>query len=284
MKPVDFEKLITEKLGKKIPEKRLSLLPSGFQKIGNIVILNLPDELHEYSRMIGRVVLKNYPHTRTVAMRLGGVGGELKKPEVSVIAGEKSTITMHRENRCLYRIDVAKLMFSKGNIHERGRLSKLVEKWETVVDMFAGIGYFSIPIARHAKPKKIFAIEKNPVAIEYLKENIKLNKVDDRMTPVFGDCRQMRFGDIGDRILMGYLPDTRQFLPVAFEALKPEGGMIHYHDNYHKTELWEKPVQVLETAGFKHGYTLEKIHYKNIIKEHSPNVLHVVLDAEFSDR
>lgn len=283
MKPVEFEKLVTEKLGRQIPEEKLKLLPSGFQKIGNIVIINLPKELHEYSKPIGRLVLKNYPHVKTVA-RSNGVGGELRRPSIEIIAGEKNTVTVHRENRCLFKIDVSKLMFSKGNIFERGRLSNMVEKWETIVDMFAGIGYFSIPIALHAKPKKIFAIEKNPVAVEFLKENIRINKVMDRVTPVFGDCRNVRFGDIGDRIIMGYLPDTREFLPAAFDALKPEGGMIHYHDNYHKTELWEKPARVLETAGFKHGYKLEKIHYKNIIKQHSPNVLHVVLDAEFSGR
>lgn len=284
MKAVDFRKLVTEKLGKSIPEEKLSLLPSGFQRIGNIVILNLPEELDDYSRMIGRSVLRNYPHVKTVAIRRGGVDGEFREPGIEVVAGDRNTVTVHRENNCIYRIDVSKLMFSKGNLFERGRLSKVVEGWETVVDMFAGIGYFSIPIARHAKPKKVFAIEKNPTAVQYLKENIDLNKVSRIVTPIFGDCRQMRFGDIGDRILMGYLPRTSEFLPAAFDALKPEGGMVHYHDNFGKDDLWERPIDILETAGFRCGYVLERIHYKSVVKEYAPNVFHVVLDAEFSRR
>jgi tRNA wybutosine-synthesizing protein 2 len=282
MKPGDFRGFLTEKLGKRIPEERLGMLPSGFQMLGRIVILNLPGELHEHSKDIGRVVLKNLPRVRTVCMRTGPVEGELREPGISVIAGEKNTVTIHRENRCLYKIDVAKLMFSKGNLFERGRLPGLVRSGETVVDMFAGIGYFSIPIARLADPGRVFAIEKNPVAIEYLKENLRLNRVQERVTPVFGDCREVRFGDIGDRIIMGFLPNTYEYLPAAFEALRPEGGVIHYHDTFPGEELWERPLHILETSCFRHGYVLDRVTYKNTVKEYSPDVFHVVLDAEFS--
>jgi len=281
MKPEKFREIVKKKLEKKVPEETLDFVPSGFQRIGKIAILNLPEELHKHKRMIGNAVLKNFPHVKTVCTRAGPVSGELREPGVRVIAGEKNTVTTHRENRCAYKIDVAKLMFSKGNLLERGRLPGVVRKGETIVDMFAGIGYFSIPIAKLASPRKVFAIDKNPVAMKYLKENIRLNKVEGRITPVFGDCRKVRFGDIGDRIIMGFLPKTYEFLPAAFEALKPEGGFIHYHDTFLKEELWEKPLHILETSGFKHGYSLNRITYKNIVKEYAPNVFHVVLDAEF---
>ncbi len=284
MKPKEFRELVQDKLRKRVTEEILDLVPAGFQRIGSIAILNLPEELHRNKRMIGNAVLKNFPYVKTVCMRTGSISGEFREPRVKIIAGEKNTVTIHRENRCVYKIDVARLMFSKGNLLERGRLPSIVRKGETIVDMFAGIGYFSIPIAKLAKPAKVFAIDKNPVAIEYLKENIRLNKIGDRMVPMLGDCREVRFGDIGDRIVMGFLPKTYEFLPAAFEALKPEGGVIHYHDIFAKEELWEKPVHILETSGFKHGYVLERITYKNIVKEYAPNVFHVVLDAEFSKR
>ena len=95
MKPVDFRKLVSEKLGNTISEEKMSLLPSGFQKIGSIVIINLPEELHEYSKLIGRLVLMNYPNVKTVT-RNNGVGGELRKPEIEIIAGEKTTETKCR--------------------------------------------------------------------------------------------------------------------------------------------------------------------------------------------
>lgn len=284
MKPVEFRELVREKLRRKLPEDMLSLVPSGFQKIGGIVIINLPPELHQHSKSIGNIVLRNIPYVKTVCMRTGPVNGELREPEVRVIAGEKNTVTIHKENGCFYKIDVARMMFSKGNLFERGRIPPLVRNGEKIVDMFAGIGYFSIPIARFARPARIFAIDKNPMAIEYLKENIRLNKVSDRITPVYGDCRKVRFGDIGDRIIMGFLPKTHNFLPAAFEALKPEGGVIHYHDTFSKEELWERPVSILEASAFKYGYSLERITYKNIVKDYAPNVFHVVLDAEFRGR
>lgn len=284
MKPEKFRELVKDKLKKKVPEETLELVPSGFQRIGSISILNLPEELHRYSRSIGNTVLKNFPYIKTVCMRTGPVSGELRKPKVKVISGEKTTVTTHRENKCLYRIDISKLMFSKGNLLERARLVQVVQPGETIVDMFSGIGYFSIPIAKFARPAKIFAIDKNPVAMEYLKENIKLNKIEGKITPVFGDCREVKFGDIGDRIVMGFLPGTSEFLPAAFEAMKPEGGVIHYHDTFKKEELWEKPIHILESAAFKNGYMLERITYKNKVKEYAPNVFHVVLDAEFKGR
>jgi tRNA wybutosine-synthesizing protein 2 len=284
MGSMEFRQLLREALGKDISDDKAGLLPSGFQRIGKIIIVNLPEELHGHARKIGFTVLRNFPHVKTVCMRTGPVSGELREPSVRVIAGEENTVTVHKENNCVYRIDVSKLMFSKGNLFERGRLPSVVQPGETVVDMFSGIGYFSIPIARFARPARIFAIDKNPVAIEYLKENIRLNRVGDRIVPMCGDCREVRFGDIGDRIIMGFLPGTCQYLPAAFEAMKPEGGVIHYHDTFSKEELWEKPLDILETYGFRHGYSMDKVTYKNTVKEYAPNVYHVVIDAGFVRR
>ncbi len=284
MKPEKFRKLVLDKLGKKLTDDQISMIPSGFQRIGNIAIINLPEGLHVRSKAIGNLLIKNYKYVKTVCMKTGDVSGELRKPCVNIISGEKNTVTIHRENRCWYKIDVARLMFSKGNLSERARIPEMVRPGETIVDMFAGIGYFSIPIAKFSDPSKIFAIDKNPVAIKYLKENIRLNKVSDRVVAMLGDSREVKFGDIGDRIVMGYLPKTHEFLSAAFEAMKPDGGIIHYHDTFSKEELWERPIDILETRAFKNGYNLERITHKEIVKEYAPNVFHVVIDAVFSGR
>jgi tRNA wybutosine-synthesizing protein 2 len=275
-----FNKLLSESLKGNLPEEQIKLLPSGYQKIGDIVIINLKKELWGHKKVIGDVILKSVKNTKTVCMRTGPVSGEYREPKIERIAGDR-TVTVHRENRCLYKIDVSMLMFSKGNVRERGRVAKVVKKGETVVDMFAGIGFFSIPIAKTGKPSMLYAVEINPVAVEFLRENIKLNEVRDKVTVVFGDCRKVKLGDIADRIVMGYLPNTHIYLPYAFRSLKPEGGTIHYHDTFLKDELWEKPIELLEKYAFRGGYLLKEITYKKIVKSYAPNVYHIVIDGVF---
>lgn len=274
-----FKKLVNDNLSL-TPEQR-KLLPSGFQRIGHIVILNLRPEIQTLATKIADLLLKKHKYIRTVCLREDSITGELREPRVKWIAGEKSTTTIHTENRCKFRLDVTKVMFSKGNLSERARIPPLVKPGETVVDLFAGIGYFSIPIAVHSGARRIYSIELNPASFRFLKDNIHLNNAEGRITPIFGDCRKVLMGDVGDRVIMGYLPKTYEYLPAAFEALKPEGGMIHYHDTYAKEELWEKPIDRLEARCYKFGYQLKRISRRDVVKEFAPNVFHVVIDAEF---
>jgi len=122
-------------------------------------------------------------------------------------------------------------MWSKGNTTERKRIAGLVEKGETVVDLFAGIGYFSIPIAVHSMVDKIYSIEINPTAYDYLCQNITLNDVSGKIKPLYGNCRELAPEGVADRVLMGYIGNTHHYLDVALSALKDEGGVIHYHES-----------------------------------------------------
>jgi tRNA wybutosine-synthesizing protein 2 len=275
----DFRKLLLENLD--IPESKQAHLPTGFQRIGHVVILNLRPGISGLASDIAGVVLKTHPYVRTVCLTQG-VSGELRKPRVSYLAGERKTETTHRENRCLFKLDATRIMLSKGNLSERARIPGLVRPGEVIADLFAGIGYFSIPIARHGRPRRIYAIEKNPAAFRYLRENIRLNRVQDRITPILGDCREVLMGNVADRVLMGYLPGTYQYLPAAFEALRPQGGTIHYHDTFAESELWDKPIGNLEAQAFRQGYALRKVSHKAVVKEYAPGVLHAVIDAEFA--
>jgi tRNA wybutosine-synthesizing protein 2 len=281
-RPKRFREMIASSLG--IPKGKAKFLPSGFQRIGNIVILNLKPQVYEYRKDIGEALLERYKYVKTVAVQSEGIRGELREPSIQVVAGQDNTVTTHRENGCKFRVDVSRVMFSKGNLSERGRIPKLVRPGETIVDMFAGIGYFSIPIAKHSKPFKVYSIEKNPASFSLLKENIKLNNIQKSVTPVLGDCRVVKAGKIADRVIMGYLPKTYRFLQFAFSSLKKVGGTVHYHDTYHKDELWEKPIEALRKGAFVSGYELREITHKAKVKEYSPNVFHVVLDAYFVKR
>jgi tRNA wybutosine-synthesizing protein 2 len=278
-----FKEILTENLKGKIPDKKLQYLPSGFQIIGNIALVNFRPELKKCRKDVGNTVLKNFSYIKTVCSK-EGIRGVYRKPEIKIIAGRKKTVTVHKENGCLFKLDVSKLMFAKGNMKERARLPDIVGQGETIVDMFAGIGYFSIPIAKKNPFCNIYAIEINPVAVKFLEENCMLNRTPN-IKIIKGDCREAgkNLFNAADRVLMGYLPKTYEYLPYAFRFLKRK-GIIHYHDVYKENELWKGPVSVLKNSAEKSGFGLEKILYKGIVKSYAPGKFHIVVDAEFGRR
>ncbi len=193
------------------------------QEIGNIAIF------HKISKKEAEKFLKKFKHIKTVCVRRGSIKGKFRKPQLKVLvsrAKKAKTETIHQEQGVFYKIDVSKLMFSKGNINERHRIAKIAKKNETVIDMFAGIGYFSIPLAK--KVKKVYAIELNPISYHYLNENIKLNKLRN-VIAFHGNCAKVvpRLKTKADRIVMGFLPSPFKYLRAAFFACK-KGTIIHY--------------------------------------------------------
>lgn len=255
--------------------EELSLLPRGFEWIGHIAILRLPEPLLPKAEKIAEKLLER-KGIKTVAIRTGSVRGWRRSPEVKIIAGEPLTETIHKENMCLFKLDVTKVMFSKGNVFERARIAKLVKDGETVVDMFAGVGQFSIPIARHSRPAMVYAVEKNPEAFSYLVENIRINKVGHLVTPIAGDCEKVAPRGVADRVVMGIIHVGHRYLPAAMDVLKPSGGIIHYHETVPVRMLFERPVGRITAAA---GGREVKILGKRVVKKYSPNVAHVVVDA-----
>ncbi|HEX3014404.1 MAG TPA: class I SAM-dependent methyltransferase family protein [Methanobacterium sp.] len=233
--------------------------------IGDILVLKKePTNLQE---------LLDLPEVNRI-VKLGHINGPKREPEVEILVGD-NTETIHRENYCFFKLDVAKIMWSKGNTGERKRMANLVEDGETIVDMFAGIGYFSIPMAVHSNPAKIYSLEINPVSYGYLKENIVLNKVEDVIEPILGDCREFAPKNFADRVLMGYIGNTHEYLDKAVDIVKP-GGIIHYHESVPDKLKFERPPQRIIDAA--KGRDVEILN-KRIIKKYSPGVYHVVIDA-----
>lgn len=248
-------------------------LPSGYQRIGDFAILQLRG-LEEYEKDIGKVV-KELLGVKAVFSR-NGVSGDFRTPRIKRIAGSGS-VTIHKENGCLFRVDVTKVMFSQGNSFERGRV--VASDGEDVVDMFAGIGYFSIGIAKRTPSCSIMAVEKNPEAAKLLKDNVKLNKLNN-VEIVEGDCRELERDNCADRVIMGYFPRTEAFLDKAFLLLRLS-GVIHFHNIYRRGELWRIPLGTLETSALDNGYKMDELIYKNVIKSYSPGKEHVVVDCKF---
>ena len=245
-------------------------IPSSYQIIGDIIILKfLKIKFFQQKKLISNELKKIHPQIKTIC-EIKRVYGKLRQPKIKKIIG-KSTETIEKENRFKYKIDVSKIMFSKGNKFERHRIVDKIKSDEIVLDMFAGIGYFSIPIAK--KCKKLIAIEKNKISFKYLKENIKLNNLKNVKT-IFSDNRKIKLKEKVDRILMGYFPHTEKFLPIALNFIKQK-GIIHFHNSYHKKFLWEKPIDDLKK------YIKDfKILEKKKVKTCGPNTYHIVLDIE----
>jgi len=280
-----FKELLTEKLDGKIDSGKLEKLPKGFQKIGDIIILNLSEELINEKKEIGEAVLEIFPQVRSVCNKTGGIVGKFREPQVEVIAGSKDTVVTHVESGCKYRFDVCKLMFAKGNVVERSRIAKQVSPGEMIVDMFSGLGYFTIPIGKLAKAGKIYSIELNPEAFKFLKENLKINHIHN-VEAINGDNREVidKFVEQGikaDRVIMGYLPAPKEFLQYAMKIVK-SGSIIHYEDVIkldEKDKEIERVMKDVEKYAEKAGFKV-KLLLARKIKSYGPKVEHYVFDIE----
>ena len=235
-----------------------------YKKIGDILILN--DDYDNLDELASK-------HNVKTIMKIDHIQGTKREPVYKVLYGHE-TETVNKENKCLFKLDLSKVMWSKGNVNERLRIAKLVRDGETVLDMFAGIGYFSIPIGVHSNAKRVISIEINPNSHHYLCENIELNKCDN-ITPVLGDCLVETPKYKADRILMGYVKTTHHYLNVAVESLN-KSGIIHYHETVPEKLVETRPISRIRQAAGDRDVELLKI---NKIKKYAPGVEHVVIDA-----
>jgi len=256
-----------------IPGNLKELLPSKWESFGDVLVLRLDHRLDDYEAEVA-LAYSSVLKAKTVLRDVGGIGGDLRKPIVRRILGEDSVCT-HLENGIRYRFDASEIMFSSGNIEERMRMADTRCDGETIVDMFAGIGYFSIPLAVYQKPRRIIACEINPVAYSFLVENLELNGVRKVVEPVLGDNRDLPGDPFADRIIMGYVKTTHEFLPTALRLLR-SGGIIHYHETCPNVLLPTRPIQRLRDSN--EGGRTEIVRFKEI-KSYAPGVSHVVVDA-----
>lgn len=243
-----------------------------WKKIGDILILDNKFTVQSDTQL---KELSDKHNVKTI-MKVDHIYGTKREPVIKLLYGN-DTETINKENECLFKLDLKKVMWSKGNNNERIRIAKLVEDNETVIDMFAGIGYFSIPIGVHSNAKQIYSIEINPNSFHYLKENIKLNKISN-ITPLLGDCINITPDYKADRIIMGYVKTTHHYLKVAIDSLN-KGGVIHYHETVPEKLMDIRPInRIKELAGDRQAEFLKL----NKVKKYSPGVFHVVCDARIN--
>ncbi|RLI13879.1 MAG: tRNA (guanine-N1)-methyltransferase, partial [Candidatus Hecatellales archaeon] len=223
---------LSEALKGKIPEKLLAKVPRSLDLIGHVAVVEIPRELEPYASLIGETLMRMHRHIETVLAKVGPVEGEHRIRRFKLIAGKPETETLHREHGCLFRLDVGKVYFSPRLSFEHARVAGLVRPGEAVLDMFAGVGPFSILIAKRNRNVRVYAVDANPEAYRYLYENVRLNKVEDRVTPVLGDIREVaetRLGSLRfDRVIMNLPEKASCYLAEACLLAKPE-ATVHYY-------------------------------------------------------
>ena len=252
-------------------EDELAAAPGSWAVIGSIVLVRLDDCPSERERDVGEALLSIHGEADTV-LADEGVSGPHREPDVRVVAGMGDTETIHVEDGTRYALDLGEVMFSPGNEAERVRMGEAVGERERVFDMFAGIGYFALPMARAGAD--VVAVERNPTAFRYLLENAKLNGVTDRIEAYRADCRDV---DVrADRVVMGHY-DATDYLDSALDALRP-GGIVHVHAAVPHAEWPERPTDRIREIAAEHRRDVEILD-RRVVKGYAAGVDHVVVDA-----
>ncbi len=274
-------------LSEVLSREEISHIYNSYDIVGNIAIIRLTEKSRKYSKIIAQTIMKVHKNVRTVLAQTSPILGDYRLRKLEHIAGEKRTTTVHKESGCLFSVDVDKCYFSPRLFYERMRIAKLVGDGETVVNMFAGVGCFSLVIAKHSNAAKIYSIDINPIAAQYMRENVKLNRAFNSVIPIEGDAKeiiQKMLRNVADRVLMPLPEKAFEYLPYALLALKDGGGWMHYYDFEHAT----KGENAIERAKSKVAQRLEglgvkfEIPFGKIVRTTGPNWYQIVLDIKAS--
>ena len=259
----------------KMNDKQLERLPAGYAVIGDIAIFHHIDEsIRDYKGLLGEVILEIDPKIKVVVEQLNTLT-PYRKPIISHIAGEVRSNTVHKEFKTEFHLDIAEITLSPGNKGERERLINEVEDNEIICDMFACIGNLSLPILTNNPTVTAYGIEWNEKAYSYLEKNIKVNKVEKRYYPIFGDNRKNTPVNFATRVLMGYFGSDEAQFECAIDALK-EHGWIHYHSLSSRDKLSE-PEKYIKKLSKKSDYSIESMETRRV-KKFSPKRYHLCTD------
>jgi len=257
-------------------------LISAFDQIGDIIIVRIPDSLLSKKKLIGETLLNEVKIVRSVFYQASPVEGDFRTRNLEILAGEDKTETEYKEFGCRFRVDVANAFFSPRLSTERERIANLIEDGETMVNMFAGVGMFSIMAAKKKKCT-VYSLDINPVASRLCEKNIELNKLAGKVISINGDTSKIieeSLENKSDRTLMLLPERSDEFLESAIKTTK-NGGIIHYYSHIHADKkldagkLSEK--HYLEVSPVK-----SKILTSKIVRPVGPRYYQTVVDVKIS--
>jgi tRNA (guanine37-N1)-methyltransferase len=272
--------MLKEALRKVLAPEEISLLSSSFDVIGSIAIIKIPAELKSKESLIGNEILDKVKNVRTVLNQTSDVAGEFRTRSLNLVAGEENFETIYKECGCSFKVNVRDVYFSPRLSTERERVAALVEEDERIFNMFAGIGTFSIVIAKQRRCT-VESVDKNPAAIELANESLKLNKkLLGVVNPILADAKEYasRNPKTFDRVLMPLPERSDDFLPSAIESSK-KGATIHYYLHVPEDRFFQKDWISSHLDELNLGYTLQVLKWKRV-REVGPRYIQAVADLK----
>lgn len=273
--------MLKQVLGSILTPEETAQVYSAFDQIGDIVIIKIPDELMPKKKLIADAILANVKTAKAVFAQVSPVRGDFRVRDLEFIAGENRTVTEYKEHACRFKVDVAKTYFSPRLSTERQRIADMIGDNETIVNMFAGVGTYSVVIAKANKTCRVYSIDSNAVASELDKINAKLNKVQERVISICGDAAEVikeRLAGQADRVLMPLPERAKEFVGSAALALK-EKGIVHYFAHV-KADSKKAGLELgLKDAHEAFAKYDHKVLAVRVVREVGPRVYQIVADV-----
>ena len=249
-------------------EEMLGFRPS-FEVVGDIAIMEDND-----AEKVASALMSTSKSIKTVIAPISDVEGEFRTRRFRHVAGEVSTVTIHKEHGLRYRVDLEGAYFTPRLGTERLRIAGLVRPTDVVLDMFAGVGPFALLLAKRVA--RVIAMDKNPIAVKYLRENSLLNKIEN-IEILEGDANVLAlpYENMADHVIMNLPHSASLFLLAAMKAART-GGTVHYYSIAPEDNLY-KDEALIRDAAQQMGYSVEVL-YKSIVRSYAPHRHNVVID------
>jgi tRNA (guanine37-N1)-methyltransferase len=269
---------LKQALSTKLTEKELSALKTAFDMVGDIAIIEIPDELISKEKIIAETLLSLVKTIKVVCKKVGIHGGQFRTQQLKVIAGEDRKTTIYKENNCMFKLNPELVYFSPRLSTERKRIYQLIKPGESILVMFSGVAPYPCVIAKNSKPKEIYGIEINPEAHKFALENIKLNKLKN-VTLFNGDVNDVlpTIKKKFDRILMPLPKNAGDFLDIALTKAK-KNTIIHFYDFLQEHEF-NQATEKVDTACKR---AKKKYKILQLVKcgKHAPFTYRICLDFQ----
>jgi len=273
---------IRQHLKDKVPEDLLSSIPSSFDILGSrsgaVAVIEIPDELASYEKEIAEAIQAVHGNVRSVLSKDSGREGEYRLRLLRLIAGDPDTEVIHKESGCRFKLDPRVTYFSTRESTERERIVEMVQPGEEVLVMFSGVSPIAVCVAKNHPDVEVTAVEINPEAHHYAVENVRLNKVADRVKPILGDVREVcpSLDTVFDRVLMPLPKGAHMFLDVAVPMVKP-GGVLHFYHWAPEDDLFTEAQRLVAEVAENDGRLAEFIGGEKV-SLYSPRIYKVRVD------
>jgi len=292
---------ISGELRNKLNKNYFYLIPRSYDIIGSknsarFAIIEFPEaanieteKFDQIKKKIAKALMKVNKGIDSVFEKKSEREGLFRIRKLKLLVGEDKSETIHKENDCYFKMDVKKVFFSPRLVHERQRITDSgIKETDIVLDMFAGVGPFSIQIAKKCN-SKVYAIDINPDAIKYLKENIRINKVEGNVVCYLMDAKNLlsKLSNLGkilkekvDRIIMNLPKNSIEYLDIACNLIKKKEGIIHFYNFTEGSRPLEEVVKKFKVKIKDLNFKIEKSLTTKIIKSYSPHKYLAVMDVK----